>query len=360
MASKTKKKHKRTAWMALVALLCMACVSMAWLYQRTVYAPSDMPASTWQVKDGDSYHKLVARFDGGVGFVPLLAKWYVRSAHLAPLERGLYDIPRHASLHDTLAILQKGAQSAQIRVQIIEGKSVRDLFLLLKNSDGVVRQALSAPSDNYPLDMLAKDSQKVADALNLDYPKSYPNQTAPVLEGLFAPDTYFFAKGTTDIAILQKLYDTQMTRLDKAYQARSENLPYQNKYEALIMASIVERETGIKSERPLVASVFVNRLRQNMRLQTDPTIIYGLFDRYDGKIYKSNIDEKTAYNTYQIDGLPPTPIALPSQEAINAALNPASSDVYYFVATGQGGHTFSKTLEEHNQAVASYRAKMGN
>lgn len=124
------------------------------------------------------------------------------------------------------------------------------------------------------------------------------------------------------------------------------------------MASIIEKETGLAEERHKVAAVFINRMRKNMRLQTDPTIIYGLFDRYDGKIYRSNINEKTDYNTYQIDGLPPTPIALPSKAAIEAAMHPEDTDVIFFVATGNGGHKFSRTLDEHNKAVAEYRAVM--
>lgn len=357
MARSKKRRLNLQKITLLLITLGVMFVLCAWLlYQKTVYGTSDLSAGVWRVESGDTYYKLLNKF-GHHGFVMPVAKFYLKLKNPAPLTHGNYHIPAGASLDEVVRILQQGAAAAQVRVQIVEGKSVKDLFLLLKNTDGIKLELLTPATGDYPMSALGADSARVASALGLDYPK-YPNLDAPVLEGLFAPDTYFFAQNTSDKEILQKLYDTQMARLNEAYAKKTPNLPYKNAYEALIMASIIEKETGVADERPLVASVFVNRLRQNMRLQTDPTIIYGLFDRYDGKIYKSNISEKTAYNTYQIDGLPPTPIALPSRAAINAALNPSQSEAIYFVATGTGGHKFSKTLDEHNAAVALYRAKV--
>jgi UPF0755 protein len=177
-------------------------------------------------------------------------------------------------------------------------------------------------------------------------------------EGLFMPDTYQFSKGMSDVALLKRAYQTMQTRLKESWEKRAANLPYKNPYEALIMASIVEKETGLKSERPAIAAVFTNRLRMGMRLQTDPTIIYGLGDKYRGKIYRSDLDNDTPYNTYTRAGLTPTPIAMPSRAAIDAVMQPDQSKAIYFVASpkGDGSHIFSRTLEEHNSAVAKYRA----
>lgn len=174
-------------------------------------------------------------------------------------------------------------------------------------------------------------------------------------EGMFFPDTYLFAKGSSDIQVYQQAYASQMKRLNEAWEARAANLPYQSKYEALIMASIIEKETGQASERAQIASVFVNRLKTGMLLQTDPTVIYGMGDKYQGKIYKRDLLTDTPYNTYTRAGLPPTPIALPGLASITAALNPARSDALYFVARGDGTSHFSENLSEHNRAVNKYQ-----
>lgn len=179
-----------------------------------------------------------------------------------------------------------------------------------------------------------------------DIPYSHP-------EGLFAPDTYFFAKGESDRKILTDLYKRQMKALDEAWENRASDLPYKDKYEALIMASIIEKETT-DSELEQVSGVFVRRLKMGMRLQTDPTVIYGMGERYNGNITRKDLRTPTPYNTYTINGLPPTPIALPGAKAIQAAMHPDSSDNIYFVATGNGGHKFSAALAEHNKAVQDY------
>lgn len=184
-----------------------------------------------------------------------------------------------------------------------------------------------------------------------------PGEVNP--EGLFFPDTYYFDAGDSDIKIYRRAYDLMRKRLDAAWQGKVAGLPYETPYQALIMASIVEKETGAPDERPLIASVFLNRLRIGMPLQTDPTVIYGLGDRYDGKIHKADLEADTVYNTYTRHGLPPTPIALPSEEAIAAVLHPAASKALYFVAKGGGRHQFSNTLEEHNRAVYRFQIKGG-
>jgi hypothetical protein len=176
-------------------------------------------------------------------------------------------------------------------------------------------------------------------------------------EGLFFPDTYYFSPHSPDIEVLRRAYQLQREKLLAAWESRAPGLPYKTPYEALIMASIIEKETGAAEERPQIAAVFVNRLNRGMRLQTDPTVIYGLGTRFDGNLRKADLLRDTPYNTYTRAGLPPTPIAMPGEEAIRAALNPADSKALYFVARGDGTHVFSDTLEEHNRAVNRFQRK---
>lgn len=175
-------------------------------------------------------------------------------------------------------------------------------------------------------------------------------------EGLFFPSTYYYSAGMVDKDIMKVAFQKMEEILNIEWERRQPNLPYHSKYEALIMASIVEKETGVPEERQQIAGVFVRRLKKNMRLQTDPTIIYGLGDRYKGNITREHLrDTANPYNSYFIKGLPPTPIAMPGREAIHAALNPDEGDMLYFVAKGDGSHQFSATLEAHNAAVREYQ-----
>jgi UPF0755 protein len=174
-------------------------------------------------------------------------------------------------------------------------------------------------------------------------------------EGLFFPDTYFFNPGSSDLEVLRRAYRIQQQKLNTAWETRSPGLPYTTPYEALVMASIIEKETGAPEERPLIAAVFINRIRKGMRLQTDPTVIYGMGSQFDGNLRKADLLRDTPYNTYTRKGLPPTPIAMPGEAAIRAALNPARSDALYFVAKGNGTHYFSASLNEHNRAVNRYQ-----
>jgi UPF0755 protein len=177
----------------------------------------------------------------------------------------------------------------------------------------------------------------------------------PSLEGWFFPDTYHFAAGSSDLALLTRAYRLMRTRLDAAWARRASELPLKDAYEALILASIVEKETGRGADRPLIASVFVNRLRLGMRLQSDPTVIYGLGARFDGNLRRRDLEADTAYNTYTRDGLPPTPIALPGQASLDAVANPPKTAYLYFVSRGDGTSEFSANLAEHNRAVAKFQ-----
>ncbi|MGI9339970.1 MAG: endolytic transglycosylase MltG, partial [Psychrobacter sp.] len=237
-----------------------------------------------------------------------------------------------------------------VKVQVIEGKTASDLYQNLRDNEGILKEVLVEGADN----------ASIAKALDLAgiLPESVTTSDDPIvnhnLEGWFTPDTYYYGEGATDTQVLTDLYKRQQQALTEAWENRAPDLPYESPYQALIMASIIEKETSIADERALVSAVFNNRLKQSMRLQTDPTIIYGMGDRYDGNIRRKDIDEKTSYNTYQIDGLPPTPISLPSPASIEATLHPADSEALYFVATGNGGHKFTNSLREHNNAVQEY------
>ena len=174
-------------------------------------------------------------------------------------------------------------------------------------------------------------------------------------EGLFFPDTYYFAAGTSDLTILRQAYLRMQTKLEALWEQRAKGLPVANAYQALILASIVEKETGRADERDMVAAVFVNRLKWGMRLQSDPSVIYGLGASFDGNLRRRDLETDQRYNTYTRYGLPPTPIAMPGEASIQATLNPANSPVRYFVARGDGSHEFSSTLAEHNRAVDKYQ-----
>jgi len=176
-------------------------------------------------------------------------------------------------------------------------------------------------------------------------------------EGRFFPDTYYYSSGQTELAILANAYDKMQKLLQQEWEKRDNNLPFRDAYEALILASIVEKETGRADERRLIAGVFVNRLRHGMRLQTDPTVIYGMGESFDGNLRLKDLRRDTPYNTYTRTGLPPTPVAMPGKESLQAVMHPVINGALFFVARGDGGHDFSATLEEHNKAVIKYQLK---
>jgi len=249
------------------------------------------------------------------------------------LKAGVYTLDKPLTPLALYAMIERGEVSQAV-VQFIEGWNWRE-----------VRAALAAQP------LLKNDSADMSDAEVLQAIGAEERH----LEGLLFPDTYFYAPHTSDIQVLRRAYRLQHDKLIAAWEARAAGLPYRTPYEALIMASIVEKETGAAFERPQIAGVFLNRLRLGMRLQTDPTVIYGLGERFDGNLRKADLQRDTPYNTYTRAGLPPTPIAMPSEAAIQAALNPARTDALYFVARGDGTHRFSSTLDAHNRAVDRYQ-----
>ena len=251
------------------------------------------------------------------------------------LQAGEYALNRNVTPYALLQSLNKG-KATQAKFTFIEGKTFKQMLAKLQSNQAVK----TTVKDISYADIMAQ--------VNPD--KKHP-------EGMFFPDTYYFDRGTKDIVLLKRAHEIMLTKLDRAWQNREAGLPYKNSYEALIMASIVEKETGKASERPMIAGVFVNRMRMGMRLQTDPTVIYGMGDKFDGNIRRKDLRTDTIYNTYTRYGLPPTPIAMPSLAAIEAALHPAKTKALYFVGKGDGSHAFSNSLVQHNRAVAKYQLK---
>ena len=251
----------------------------------------------------------------------------------AQIKTGTFKIKANISLKDLLKLLVIGKEH-QFTITFIEGSTFKQWLEQLKKQ----------PKLTHVL-----SNQSIRDiAQLLDINKINP-------EGLFFPDTYAYTEGTTDLTILKWAHIKMKNKLASLWQKSSKNLPYQNAYQVLIMASIIEKETSVIDEMPIISSVFVNRLRKKMRLQTDPTVIYGLGDRYQGNIKRVHLREKTAYNTYRINGLPPTPIAMPGILALQAVLQPETTDFLYFVSMGNGKHIFSSNLTDHNAAVARFQ-----
>lgn len=251
------------------------------------------------------------------------------------LQAGSYTLNKNISPYQLLLSLNHG-KTTQGSITFIEGRTFAQMREKLAVNDAV-KQTISNMSD-----------AEIMRAIGSPY---------SVPEGLFFPDTFYFDRNSTDIALLKISYASMQSKLEKAWQSREPGLPYKTPYEALIMASIIEKETGKASERPMIAGVFVNRLRIGMRLQTDPTVIYGMGLRFNGNIRKKDLSIDTPYNTYTRAGLPPTPIAMPGLASIEAALHPKNTKALYFVGKGDGSHEFSNNLSEHNRAVARYQLK---
>lgn len=249
------------------------------------------------------------------------------------IKAGSYEVDKPLTPLDLLAKLTRG-QFAQGQIRFIEGSTFRELRSALDAHPGIRHDT--------------KGMSAAAILARLNIPEKHP-------EGLFFPDTYHFAAGTSDLTILRHAYEKLQAVLDKLWESRARNLPVKSPYEALVLASIVEKETGHSGERDMVAAVFVNRLRRGMRLQADPTVIYGLAESFDGNLRKRDLLADQPYNSYTRYGLPPTPIALPGEAAIAATLNPAKSKSLYFVARGDGTHYFSDSLAEHNRAVNQFQ-----
>jgi UPF0755 protein len=254
------------------------------------------------------------------------------------LQAGDYTLNKNVSPYQLMLSLNHG-KSTQGSIVFIEGKTFKQMRAKLAKNDAV-KNTINGLTDAEIMRLVGNGEK-------------HP-------EGLFFPDTFYFDRNTADTVLLKRAYDSMQAKLKTAWANRAPNLPYKNSYEALIMASIIEKETGKASERPTISGVFLNRLRIGMRLQTDPTVIYGMGDNFDGNIRRKDLSADTPYNTYTRAGLPPTPIAMPGLAAIEAALHPEKTKALYFVGKGDGSHAFSNSLQEHNRAVAKYQLKQKN
>ena len=337
MNTKFSLTVKLLAAAAAIFLAILLSLLAAWFYvQHWLKAPLDIPEQgyVYELKQGYSLGHL-ANDLGSSGILrhPRLLRLYARIEDANKVHAGEYFFPQGTTPKSLLQKLLKG-DVVLYQVTFVEGWTAKQALAALEKLDTVDHQLVGKST----AEQLALLALPVND-----------------LEGWIFPDTYNFSRNTPDVEIVQNAYRKMQALLDAEWEIRAPNLPYKNTYEALIMASIVERETGHHSERNQIAGVFVRRLQQGMKLQTDPTVIYGMGDSYNGRITRKNLEEATAYNTYIIPGLPPTPISLPSAASIKAALNPAPGRTLYFVAKGDGTSEFSESLDAHNQAVRRYQ-----
>lgn len=336
MASKKKPRRRAGRGLPLALLLFLLGFLPAAFIYYALFVPRELPSAGYRlsVPRGQTAYQLGNRLaaDGIVPSSLLTRLWLRMHPELTRPRPGVYLVQGRFSTAQLLSRL--GHLEPVNRLRVVEGTTFKNLMQQLDARDDLVHE------------LTGKSDAEVLEAIGVN--RTYP-------EGLFAPDTYDIAPGDTDTFTLKRLYQQQQTVLQRAWEQRADNLPYRNPYEALIMASIIEKETGAAAERARIAGVFVRRMRMGMRLQTDPTVIYGLGAGYDGHLTHADLQHPTPYNTYVIDGLPPTPIALPGQAAINAALHPADGDALYFVAKGDGTHQFSATLKDQDAAIRAFQ-----
>jgi UPF0755 protein len=321
--------------LALMIVLALVFAGFVVYWEQQPIIPPEQPGIDFSIKPGSAVKSAAQQIvAAGVPMNPHLFVLLARiSGKSAKMKAGNYVLkPGTTPLH-LISQLVRG-EFAQEAISIIEGWTFKQMREEI-NTHPALKHDTAQMSDQELLALITTEFKNP--------------------EGLFFPDTYMFATGASDLQIYRQAHAVLMKRLNEAWAARNPTLPYKTPYEALTMASIVEKETGQSSERSMVAAVFVNRLKLGMLLQTDPTVIYGMGDKYKGKIHKSDLERDTPYNTYTRAGLPPTPIALPGGAALAATLNPAATDVLYFVARKDGSSQFSSNLNDHNRAVNKYQ-----
>ena len=318
-------------WAALLALVLLTASLAWWTQQPFGFAAETLDLS---IEPGTTPRAVAqAVSDAGVGVNPLLLFWCFRlSGSARQIRAGSYEIERQDSPWSLLQKLVRGEEAVRA-FTLVEGWNFRQ-----------VREALARADQLKPETRDLSEGEIMARLGQPDVPA----------EGHFFPDTYTYSKGSSDLAVLKRAARAMDQRLQAAWSLRSADTPLQSAHEALILASIVEKETGRPSDRAQIAGVFINRLRLGMLLQTDPTVIYGLGERFSGNLRKRDLLADTPWNTYTRPGLPPTPIAMPGRAALMAAVQPATTKALYFVARGDGSSQFSATLEEHNRAVNQY------
>ena len=345
-ARKSSTSRKKASWgvfltLSTLMLVAVLATALAWLHLPMGFKPKLSSASpSPQVLDlsielGTSPKSVAqAIADAGADVSPpLLVLWFRLSGQDRTIKAGSYEITPEMSPRMVLNMLTRGEENLRY-VTLVEGWTFKQ-----------VKQALARA------ETLKGSTQGMSDAqimAQLGRPNVHP-------EGRFYPDTYSYAKGSSDLAVMNRALQAMDRQLDRIWAQKPANLPLVSPDELLILASIVEKETGRASDRPLISSVFHNRLKIGMRLQTDPTVIYGLGDAFDGNLRRADLRTDNPYNTYTRAGLPPTPIAMPGKAALKAAMEPAPSNFFYFVAKGDGSSHFSQSLSEHNNAVNKYQ-----
>ncbi|MDQ2075679.1 endolytic transglycosylase MltG [Marinimicrobium sp. ABcell2] len=340
MSSNPKKRKGLNFWVRVFMVLVVvgllgAGVGVGYSY-HWLHSPMEVPAEgrVYELPTGQSLSHLSARLNrDGVLEYPRLLRLYARLTEATRAQAGEYFLQPGTTPVELLGMLNRG-DTVLHQVTLVEGWTFQQALTALHARDTITPtlKGLTAEEQLQRLD------------LDIEHP-----------EGWFFPDSYRYTRGTSDVEILRKAHRRMESLLAELWERRAVGLPYESPYEALIMASIVERETGAPWERDEIAGVFVRRLDKGMRLQTDPTVIYGMGSNYQGRITRRDLRTPTPYNTYTNHGLPPTPIALPGKGALEASLNPLDGETLFFVARGDGTHVFSRTLEEHNRAVRQYQ-----
>ena len=331
---------KRVVKLGLLLVIAIVLVAGWWWLSLNQYLDEPLPLQesySYELKPGSNYIRVVNELsEAGLITEARYLRWYGRLTGKArQIKAGEYAIPAGMTARQLLEMLISG-KVRQYALTLVEGWNFR--------------QVMQAVDDHPSLEHTLQGMSNEAIMERLGHPGEHP-------EGRFLPDTYHFPKNLSDVAFLKRAYTAMASVLAQEWENRAVGLPFETPYDALILASIVEKETGLASERQAIAGVFVRRLNKRMRLQTDPTVIYGMGERYKGNIRKSDLQEDTPYNTYRRAGLPPTPIAMPGRDAIHATMHPDNSKSIYFVARGDGSHQFSATWEEHNDAVIKYQLK---
>ncbi len=335
MLAKLLKWFIRVALLGAVLVGLLIALSWHWLNQ-----PMAAQSGTIELARGSSLYSLVDDLhQQQLIQYPKVLVLYARLSGQTNIKFGEYQLTPELTPKELLALLESG-EVIYHSISFIEGHTVLETLQRLRQQKAI--------NHRLPVIKNRKETQQLSAILGSE-------QLNP--EGLLFPDTYFFNKGISDEELVRRAYAALENVLVEEWQNKAPDLPYKNAYEALIMASIVERETGVALEREQIAGVFVRRLQKGMRLQTDPTVIYGMGSDYQGNIRRRDLRRPTPYNTYVINGLPPTPIALAGREAIHAALHPGAGSALYFVAKGDGTHYFSSTLKEHINAVKKYQLK---
>lgn len=330
------KKFFKYFILPLFLLAIIATAVGAYYAYNWSKTPVSLEASVYDfnIKRGDSLRSVATKLEGEgiLKFADLLILYGRYTGQDRMIKAGAYEIKAGDTPLDVLERIASGDMS-QRRIALIEGLTTQQFIERIQSNPDII---VTLDADN---------PEELIDKLNIPYDS---------LEGMFYPDTYVFIPGDTDFDILRRAYVQLQTHLQEAWDSRDPSIPLKTPYELLIMASIVEKETGLSSDRDTIAGVFMNRLKIDMLLQTDPTVIYGMGDKYEGRIRKVDLQTDTPWNTYTRKGLPPTPIANPGLAAIQAASQPAEHEYYYFVSRGDGSSEFAKNLREHNQNVRRF------